>query len=69
MIVVVSDRGQRPVPAGIARMFMQVELRGLEPLTLCLQKRLKSSGYVGPIQIGPVLAGQRGALSRFGALV
>jgi hypothetical protein len=29
--------GLPAVPAGTARMFVQVELRGLEPLTLCLQ--------------------------------
>jgi hypothetical protein len=41
--VVVSNGGQRPVPAGMVRAFVQVELRGLEPLTLCLQSRCSSS--------------------------
>jgi integrase len=40
-------RGQQwwscPVLAGVVRMKPQVELRGLEPLTLCLQSRCSSS--------------------------
>jgi hypothetical protein len=37
---------------------VMVELRGLAPLTLCLQKRLGLSEHLGPIPIGRVLAGQ-----------
>jgi hypothetical protein len=38
-----SNGGQRLVQAGESRMKPQVELRGLEPLTLCLQSRCSSS--------------------------